>query len=901
MLSHPAVPGSVRINTRKLRPNYESARKIARHRITEIVSGSPANLVVVTAPAGYGKSTAMGQLHDQLQQEGIRVGWLTVDANENDLGRFAVYLWSALSRVLPELDEPPVLSSGMESAAGSTSGRIQQLIETVSLIETPFALFIDDFEQVSSPKVLSVVSTLVAGLSPGQRLILGTRQHPDLPLGRLRVVGRLLDIEADLLKFDADETRRYIAEQLQCSLNEDDLATLQARTDGWPAALQLAAAALIRRPDAGDLLKGLKDSTQSISDYLAEDVLGCLPDGHRRFLLKTSLLDSFCPVMCERTLGEADSLNLLAQTERDNLFLQKIDSDGPWYRYHPLFREFLSEQYRLSNPSADEVRQIQLNAARWLVENGKPFPAIPYALDGGDPQLAARIMATRATDLIRIGQLDTVMNWINALPQPVLPDYPELAIAGAYAATFLHRYSDAKRLVNMVPESAAQDTDIAYELVAVKIMLSAWSDRLIEAFEVAENATEGLDSAPPYVAGLVRNACAFHSISTGDDTAALRHLAIAKHCLEPIGAIHGLNYSLSFEGCLSLLHGRVNDARVRLERLLDSTVSAGHRYTISTAIVAAHLSEALYETDELCAAETLLVDYLPLIHDGCLPDHAIVAYRLRARAQAYRGQRNEALNTLDTLQDMGDIRSIPRIAAAARIEKQRLALIAGDIIAAQRMMPLITSPSIWQSFEGLSNYAEDLDDPLIAAFRLALVEGTPQALIPQIQDAICVAGARNRRRRTIRLQCLLAQAFEVTRRRPLALETLERALINTQVDGLIRVVADESWQLMPLLDALEAHKTDIAPAYLRKLRNAAHRSALEVPAKPQAETASPLTPRENQILRLLADGHSNKALADKLFVSENTVQTHLRRIYSKLGIRSRTQAIAKALDHGLLH
>lgn len=900
MLTHSAVPGSVRINSRKLRPNYESAGKIARERIADTAIHSAANLVLVTAPAGYGKTTAMGQLHDQLEQDGMPVCWLTVDAAENDLGRFAVYLWTAMGSALPELGTPPMLSSGMESAAGSTSGRIQQLIDTVSLIESPFVLFIDDFEQITSPKVLSVVSTLVVGLSPGQRLILGSRQHPDLPLGRLRVAGRLLDIETDLLKFDVNESRHYIEEQLRCPLDADDLATLQERTDGWPAALQLAAAALVGRTDAADLLKGLSDSSRSISDYLAEDVLARLPEHQRHFLLKTSFFDAFSPGMCDAALEETGSLALLTQTERDNLFLQRIDSEGPWYRYHPLFREFLSEQARLSGLSADSVRQLQLNAARWLANNGKPFPAIPYALAGGDQQLAAGIMTTRATDLIRIGQLDTVMNWIEALEDSVLPAHPELVIAGAYAATFLHRYNDATHLVSLLPDSATEDPDIAAELVTVKVMMTAWSDRLFEAFDIAETASHNLDDAPPYVAGLVRNACAFHCMATGNDAAALQHLAIAKHCLDPIGAIHGLNYSVSFEGGLSLLHGQVNEARVRFEHLLESIVNAGHRYTTSTAIVASSLSEVLYETDDLAAAETLLIDYLPVIHEGCLPDHAIIAYRVLARIQAHRGQHTKALGTLDMLQDMGDIRAIPRIAAAARIDKHRLALLAGDTAAAHRLMPLITNAAIWSEFKGLSTYAENIDDPQIASFRLALVEGTAQAIIPQIQDAICQAGAHNRRRRLVRLQCLLAQAFEVARRRPQALETLERALLNAQVDGLIRTIGDESWHLQPLLDALETRQTDISPAYLQKIRQAAHRPEQRPLAKPQIETENTLTPRESQILRLLADGHSNKALATKLFVTENTVETHLRRIYGKLGIRSRTQAVAKAQRDGII-
>lgn len=894
------TPPIARINPLKLRPPV-AAGGIERDRIATLIERTSANLVLVTAAAGYGKSTAMGQLYRHKSERGDAVSWLTMDRADNDLGRFAFYLWVALSHALPELGAPPLATEGIESAAAAASARVHHLVEALALIETPFVLFIDDFEQVTESDALALVNTLVSGLSPGQTLIVGSRQKPELPLGRLRVQGRLLEIETDSLKFSVAETRSYVASRLNCALDDTELASLQERTDGWPAALQLAAAALAGRSSVGALLQGLAESSRGISDYLAEDVLARLPAAQRGFLIDTSVFETFSPAMCDDVLERTDSHALIMQTERDNLFLQLIDSEGLWYRYHPLFQEFLREQLRRAG-HPQRIVGLQLKAARWLAADGKVAQAIPYALAAGDHDLAAGMMAERATDLVRTGQLDTVTRWIAAIPDAVLARWPALMIAGAYAMTYLHRYADANRLVEKLACATTSSPHIAADLIALRIMLGAWSDHLTEAFRAAESACDALTDADPYVIGLTHNALAFFRIAQGRYLDALHDATIAKRALEPIGALHGLNYSVSFEGAVDLLQGNAREARSRFERTLADIVSAGYRYTTSTAVVVAHLAETLYELDELDAAEVLLSDYLPLIREGCLPDHLIVAYRVLARIQAHRGRHARAVDTLNTLQDLGDLRGLPRIAAAARIDKLRLALLVGDVAAAQRLIARIKDESVWQPFGELHTYADDLDDPEIAAFRLALATGAGQTVIPRLQDAVCHADAANRRRRMLRLQCLLAQAFEAARRRPQALETLERALAAAQADGLVRVFADEPWNLQPLLTALESRHTAITPAYLHTIIKAAQRptSLSPMASNDQAAGENPLSQRESQILRLLADGDSNKELARKLFVSENTVETHLRRIYGKLGIRNRTQAVAKARERGLI-
>ena len=322
-------------------------------------------------------------------------------------------------------------------------------------------------------------------------------------------------------------------------------------------------------------------------------------------------------------------------------------------------------------------------------------------------------------------------------------------------------------------------------------------------------------------------------------------------------------------------------------------------------MAAAHLIEALYESNDLDSAEILVSDYLSLIRDSCLPDHLITTYRIASRIQFIRGRQSEALETLDFLQDMGDLRGIPRLAAAARQGKLRLALRAGDFAAANRLLTLLSADDIWDRWQGLSPYGDDLDDPFIAKTRIALVSGNGPSMLAELQDAIRLAEANNRFRRAMRLRCLLVQALESARRRPQALELLEKTLALAYPKGLFRVFADDSWLLAPLLEALELRSQIVPRAYITELIKAsAATNVAYLPSTPSAAVGRSeeggLSKRELQILRLVAEGNSNKELSRKLFVSENTVETHLRRIYSKLSTKNRTQAVSKAREKGII-
>lgn len=893
----------IRQNPLKLRPPRASNELIPRIDFCSRVENSTANLILVSAPAGYGKSTALSQLYHHIAERGTIVGWLNLEPSDNDVGRLAQYLWLSLGSALPDSGQQPIETSVLEAVSGSPSGRAYELLDALMMLEAPLALFIDEFEHLTSPEVIAFITDLVSCLSEGQRVIVGSRHKTLLPLGRLRVQGKLLELEASELRFSPEETRSYIRSRLKIELGPSDLAKLQEETDGWAAALQLTTAALMGQSNPSTVLQHLSGSSRGMADFLAEDVLSSLPEGQRCFLLQSSIFESFCPEMCDVVFERDDSAALIAQTDRDNLFLQIIDADGQWYRYHPLFRDFLQSQLARVPNVADSLKQWHLRSAKWLDQARRGIQAIEHALAAGDPNLAAELMATRATDFVQTGQLRIVSQWIESLPSQVVQLHLTLAIAGAYSMVFLHRYKEASRLLAFIKTAITKD--LKDDLLVLEIMLGAWSDNLPEALATAIDAVENLENAPPYVVGLIRNTAAYHAMAVGDYFAAHQHLVIAKHALEPISAIHGLSYSHCFEGAIDMLQGNILQARARFNATLTNIIGAGYRFTNSTAVAAAHLIEALYESNDLDSTEILVSDYLPLIRDCCLPDDLITTYRIAARILFIRGKQSEALETLDYLQDMGDLRGIPRLAAAARQGKLRLALRAGDFAAANRLLTLISPNDIWDRWKGLSPYGDDIDDPFIARTRIALVSGNGPSMLSELQDAIRLAEASNRTRRSMRLRCLLAQALESARRRSQALDLLEKTLALAHPKGLFRVFADDSWLLAPLLETLELRSQIVPRSYITELIKAsAANNVAYLPSTPSATIGRTeeggLSQRELQILRLVAEGSSNKELSRRLFVSENTVETHLRRIYSKLGTKNRTQAVSKAREKGII-
>lgn len=887
-----------RLNHLKLAPTSAITHSIPRENLSALINASTASLVLVTAPAGFGKTTAMSQVYREMKESGLPVAWLTLDAADNDLARISMYLTAALRGLFAARVTDASRMTDAPADFPTANSRMYRLLDELSLISAPFSLFLDECEHITDPEVLGFLEKLISLMDPGQRLIVGSRRPPNIHLGRLRVQGQLTELGTDLLRFSEAETRMFVRDSMHIEIDDSDLNLLHNQTEGWAAALQLATTAnRVGKPGKLALPSALLGS---IADYLAEDVLDRLPKEQRNFLLKSSIFETFCPTMCDEVFGTSDSEVWIAKTVAENLFTNKIDIEGNWYRYHPLFHEFLQREcasvFRL------QVSQIHVRAANWLGRAGRTGAGIAHAFAANDFDLAAELIEQCAMRYVRTGQIKVVRDWMALLPEACLEKRPNLIVAGAYANTYLHRYNEASALIAKLDSVDTKGHGISNDLLLIRVMLATWSDKLSTAFEIAIENQEQLPESDPYVGGIIQNVVAYNHVCHGYLFFFHQSVAAAKRALASIDALHGLSYSAYLEGSTSLCQADATGSRARA--LLSLNKLAGQKYSSASPVSAAGLLESYYEMNDLDLMYPLADDYLAMIRETCIPDQIILSHRVVARMHVLRNQQAKALELLTIMQDLGDARGISRFSAAARLDRIWVAAINGDLATVNRLLPLVNVESIWKPFQGIWTFAEDIDDPFIANCRYAILSGDVSRVFAQIEAAIRLAEAAGRRRRVLRLQCLLAQCHEVSRRRQRAVEILEQALATAQTSGLVRLFADEAWCLTPILEAISLRKSAISQEYLSKIMEAIkdpNMSCTDGGSGTKHYAEAVLSPRERQILKLLAEGYSNKELAVQVAVAESTIETYLHRINTKLGTRNRTQAVARGRELGVIY
>jgi LuxR family maltose regulon positive regulatory protein len=879
-------------------PPKAPATLVERARLIERIESSNAPLTLICAPAGFGKTTLMQQLRQRYQARDFATVWLRLDRADNELSRFLQSVIGATQVALPQFF-PADLANTRQRA--SAQGLAADLLDRISLSDAAVALFLDDLELITDEEVRDFLQRLLTNLGPRQRVIMGSRTVLPLALGRLRAHGLLLELGQGDLRFTRDETASYL--QRHSVSAPAVLQSLQQHTEGWPAALQLAVITLNAKGRGGpDWLQRFSGASAGVAEYLAQEVLESRPAQQRDFLLRSSELGEICAAMCDAVLGRTDSADMIAQIVRGNLLLSSIDAEQRWFRYHPLFADFL--RARMRDEAADEIPELHRHAARWTAANGLMSEAVTHALAARDHAFAADLLAPYAMEMVRSGRVADAVRAIELLPEGEVVCRPDLLRAAAYAAIFTHRYGEAARFIEAIERAArsagGRDDD---EIVGMRLMLLGWTDRLLELSEAVAGIRDDTAQLSPFTAGLAGNADAYSNIAFGNYVGAERCLARVREACEPINALYVLSYAACFSAGIELITGDVAAARTILDGAMNRAIADGQRYGSSGAVVATYLAEALYEANEIDACDALVSDYLPIVTETGLPDHLVMLHRIAARLHLLRGRRDAAQGVLTQLHDVGAKRGIRRLGAAAWLERVYLALRDGEIDRARRALALGSDPALWRVFGDLTPHASEIEDRAIAAFRLQLALGHSDEALPQIEAALHAAEAAGRRRRALRLQLLQAQMLESQGRQREASATLETAVKGAVSGGMVRTLTDDAWSMETLgKRATFAGDPRLAPL-LRALMPAPRGEGTDIkhPVPDKGPTrAFHLTNREIQVLRLLWKGGSNKAIARDLFLTENTIETHLRRIYEKLGTRNRTQAAAIAREAGAI-
>ncbi|HSV69415.1 MAG TPA: LuxR C-terminal-related transcriptional regulator [Methylibium sp.] len=868
--------------------------------LARLFGPTAARVVVFQGPAGHGKTSLMLQARAASERRGALTGWLSLDDSDNDVGR----LLGHLRALVVVLGAGAPAASG-DDDAGTITPRADWLIGRLLELGQPVALFLDDLHALTDPAALRLLRELITNAPDRVRWFLASRLVPELGLPRLVAGDEARIVSAEDLRFSRDEIRRVFDAGPGPAVSEPELEAIFSGTEGWPAAVQLYRLALGSSSVRDSLRGGRASAPREVADYLAENVLGQQPSRVQSFLLRTSVLSRLSAPLCNALQGRSDGHEMLAMLERDGLFVRRLESGEGWFTYHALFAAFLQEQLARSEPAA--LVEVHRKAAAWFQAGGHYEEALHHHLSAGDVDLACEVFDLWTDALVPDGHLATVDRWARRLPADAAQRRPGLAVKLAWAFSFLIRHEPIEPLMPVLQASLAQGLAEGDPRLALSMVMILRDDpaqaleyaALTDHREPAATRFGRFEYAASYnVRGFVANA-------RGRFDEALACFARGRELSEQARATFTLGYSGVHAGLTLLAQGHLPQAIGHLRAVISDRRMVLEA-SVSKACLACALILALYEADESTEALSLFEQFHEMIVEACLHDYLVVCYRAVARLHELRGAPEHALAVLEEAEGLAYAGRWPRAVRLIECERVRRELVAGRVDRAQGMVARLADDGASDTDDWV-RFSEDTDGPRIARIRLALHGDAAEAALASIGEALDAARRQGRVHRQIRLQLLAALAQQRLGRLPQAHQALQRAIALAAPGGYVRMFLDEGALLVGLLRA-HADEPDQAPpgsearAFVERLLAAAGVSAAPAAAAAGATAApllEPLTKREAKVLAMLADYLSNGQIAERMFVSENTVKFHLKNVYSKLGVKTRLEAIRFVKTHGL--
>ncbi|MDF0750836.1 LuxR C-terminal-related transcriptional regulator [Marinobacter sp. 71-i] len=858
---------------------------------------------MVHAPAGFGKTTVLAQARQHLCAQGIATAWLTLDLADNDPSRFLACLQAEFIALQTQEIENAALTSDTPDG-----DQVSGLFERIAAIDFPFVLFLDEFEVINSPGVLDLVGQVLERLPSSGRIILGTRTMPQLRLARLRATGQMRELDAQNLRFSLEETRAFFETRPGIGLSDDDLRILHKKTEGWVAALLLASLALERNKRGSEFIASFSGTESALANYLAEEVLSQQPEPVRHFLLRTSILGEISAPLCSALMPEVDCHAILAELAATDVFIIQIEGEPGTWRYHSLFASFLRSELKREAPL--EFLALHEAAAHAFLKQGRTVPAIDHLIAGGHTQPAVTLLRNQALQLLTQGRLQLLARWFDALPPSALVGSPLLEVTYAWTLGYTRGPQAAIVLLKATGLTDSNDPEIRVHVAALQATLLIMMDRWEDAYAAGRRSLAALPSPSAYADTALVNVLAAAATVLGlfDES---RHLVERARLSQgqSVSYFHRM-YSESIEGIIDLLEGRFRQAQARFHLALQTSqapsIYSGHGNAWAGLLYAV----SIYENGDLREAQHLLHLYLPLARDAWLPEQTILGYLLLSRTTFYAGEIDHTFEHISELEYLGHERRIPRFVEAARLERAWVLLRQGHSSAAAKELAIAAESPVWRDVGARQHLALDWDNLDIACARWELIAGDANKALENLSQLLSQARMQGRSRRALKLRLLLAMAQARTGQDEKATESTLALVRECCTERVVRLFVDEGPTAAALLmrcrPFAEAQHDPLITDYLHRLITAFGPQAIPLDADATVggdlpELKEALTTKEILVLQLLAEGYSNKALTEKLFVSDSTVRTHLRNINAKLGANNRTQAVALGRRYGLIN
>lgn len=890
--------------------------------IEQLNAGLAGRIILISAPAGFGKTTLLSAW---LQEHSDSAAWLSLDSEDNDSSRFWQYLIAAIQTLHPSIGEG-VRASLQTSQPAPMDALLTMFINELSSIPSPLVLVLDDYHLIREESIHQNLDYFIEHLPPRIHLVIATRENPPLALSRWRARAELLEIRVADLRFTAEETSEFLNTISNLDLRDDDVAALEKRTEGWAVGLHLAALSLQALDTRGkqEFIDAFAGDDRYVMDYLVEEILQYQSAHIQDFLYQTSILERMCGPLCDALTNRDDSQKILDGLVRINLFTIPMDNRRFWFRYHHLFADLLYHRLRLSTEEA-AIRSIRIRASQWFEGEGLIDEAIKYALASHDFHYTAEIINRHVLSTFYRSETIMVYKWLKSLPEEVL--HSNALLSAIFASCILLEHintletpESAARVQKWLKiaekalerESPSQKTQPASGPVARhyidKVRAYLLQLRLEDPQKVIDFTLKSIARLPESET-LFRSALAYNLgngyLRLGDLEAARESYTEAWHTGIVSNDLFNASAGISALADTARAQGQLQQAveicRTGLREIKGKVDDRLIPYTGTIEVV---LGGTLLEQGHLEEALRIIQDGLFKLELTSAPGHQSRGLIELAAIQQIRGQIDEALESLAKAEQLR-----PQENVHAGTQRVKLWLRQ-----AQTEPHFLDLALQWAEDhrELLDADREEIDLETLTLARVILAQhqrnlSQPFASLNQLHDILmnqdAIAEQRNDLRSQIEILILQALTQQARRNQGRAAEALEKALALAAPQDFSFIFGAEGKPMLELLR--QAKPGSNFPGFIDRLCSLSEKWGLGENAQRKRKVAQdqltePLRPRELEILQLIATGISNPEISEKLYISVNTVKTHITHIFRKLDVSRRTQAVARARELGIL-
>ncbi|KPK13393.1 MAG: hypothetical protein AMJ56_01935 [Anaerolineae bacterium SG8_19] len=870
----------------------------------EIRSGTFARkLTLVAAPAGFGKTTLLGEW---IYKDRRPVAWVSLDEGDNDPALFWAYVITALQKVHPEVGHD-ALTLLQVAQSPPVTAILTVLLNELAELEASIILVLDDYHTIEARPIHENLDFVLDNLPYKVHMVITTRADLALPLARLRARGELLEIRQSDLRFTLEETTIFLNQAMDLNLSAEDIAVLEERTEGWIAGLQLAALSMQGREDISAFIKTFRGLDRFITEYLVEEVLQSQPQAVQDFLMRTSILDRLSGPLCDALTGQNNGWQMLAQIERANLFLEPLDDEQHWYRYYQLFAKFLRQQLRQLHPGS--IPELYSRASQWFEDNGFQFEAVDHAFEAGDNERAAYLIEKSILPFFRSGEvpLTTVRAWLECLPDELVGSRPRLGLTAAWTSLWIGQPDAAEtrlgQVERLLTEGSAEESwglerRNLGELAAVRANIAYMKGEIQETIQHAQRALDTLPPEESFLRSISYNALGQAFRLDGQPLAASRSYSRSAAIGRAERIITTGLLASGYQVRVKAMQGQLRQAQTAFQEALDFASQMGVSALPALGVAYVSMGDVLRQWNDLESAGAKLHQGIEL----CQQWQALLAtvldgYMSLARVYLAGGNGQDALEVIDLAIRLAERYELPQSLAQVKACQVWLWLAHGHDTAVQDWAKQAENHTSRKM-----SFAREPEERMLA--RVFILQGGASKATDLLSRLLQAAEAAGRMADVIEIRVLHALALQASDDVGGALATLERALQLAEPQGFVRAFVDEGPAMEKLLR--QAASRGITLDYVNHLLEAFRQTPYPKPpamagGQPPAQPLpNPLTKREHEVLRLIAAGLTNREIAEELVVVLGTVKAHINSIYRKLDVSNRVQAVSRARELQLL-